>query len=323
VREERSAVTTKGANGEVISSTEESGIRPNTEVRLGAIYALERLAHDDLTMHWPIMETLCAYIRENAGPPMPVPSNIVSALAKSPQLRSKDERAVLSAYRDELASLSVDIQAALSVIGRRGPAQLQYELAQRNDTGAIDGAWCLDLRNCSLIKSNLAGFDLAYAMFDGSALYGASFYNAKLRGARFFKAKLEDVHFSRAQMEGAWLGLAHLEGASLAGAFLQGASLNEARLSGAILGGAVLTDSRLDGADLSNGRGVADAALSAAWGDVATRLPSHSARPENERWVTAEVGSKEWNSHYSNWGLRRKFWLAGGAKQREVKQERL
>jgi ribosomal protein L22 len=50
VREEKSAVTTRDANGAVTSSTEESAIRPNTEVRLGAIYALEKLARDDLEM---------------------------------------------------------------------------------------------------------------------------------------------------------------------------------------------------------------------------------------------------------------------------------
>ena len=42
-------------------------IVPNTEVRLGAIYALERIAQDSERDHWPIMETLCAYVRENAG----------------------------------------------------------------------------------------------------------------------------------------------------------------------------------------------------------------------------------------------------------------
>ena len=41
-------------------------IAPNLEVRLGAIYALERIAQDSARDHIPIMETLCAYIRENA-----------------------------------------------------------------------------------------------------------------------------------------------------------------------------------------------------------------------------------------------------------------
>lgn len=39
---------------------------PNLEVRLGAIYALERIAKDSERDHVTIMEILCAYIRENA-----------------------------------------------------------------------------------------------------------------------------------------------------------------------------------------------------------------------------------------------------------------
>src|SRR3982751_6161439 len=36
---------------------------PNLEVRLGAIYALERIPRDSERDHWPIMEVLCAYVR--------------------------------------------------------------------------------------------------------------------------------------------------------------------------------------------------------------------------------------------------------------------
>ena len=39
---------------------------PNIEVRLGAICALERIAQDSARDHIPVMETLCAYVRENA-----------------------------------------------------------------------------------------------------------------------------------------------------------------------------------------------------------------------------------------------------------------
>ena len=39
---------------------------PNLEVRLGAIYALERIAQDSERDHITIMEILCAYLRENA-----------------------------------------------------------------------------------------------------------------------------------------------------------------------------------------------------------------------------------------------------------------
>src|SRR5712691_8827678 len=40
--------------------------RPNLEVRLGGIYALERIARDSPRDHWTIMEILTAYVRQNA-----------------------------------------------------------------------------------------------------------------------------------------------------------------------------------------------------------------------------------------------------------------
>jgi hypothetical protein len=50
--------------------------KPNLEVRLGGIYALERIAYDSPRDHWTIMEILTAYVRQNArwierrrGPP--------------------------------------------------------------------------------------------------------------------------------------------------------------------------------------------------------------------------------------------------------------
>jgi hypothetical protein len=54
--------------GSASLSEQPSIIVSNIEVRLGAIYALEKIAREDLSMHWPIMETLSAYIRENVGP---------------------------------------------------------------------------------------------------------------------------------------------------------------------------------------------------------------------------------------------------------------
>ena len=37
------------------------------DVRLGAIYALERIARDSRQDHWPVMEILTAYVRERAA----------------------------------------------------------------------------------------------------------------------------------------------------------------------------------------------------------------------------------------------------------------
>lgn len=81
-REITGEITTTAAEGIETLKTDNRAIRPNTEVRLGAIYALEKLAREDLAMHWPIMETLCAYVRGNAGPPSPLDEAVVALLRK-------------------------------------------------------------------------------------------------------------------------------------------------------------------------------------------------------------------------------------------------
>jgi hypothetical protein len=143
-REERKTRVTEEINGVIHGFHDETNTIPNTEVRLGAIYALEKLARDDLEMHWPIMETLCAYIRENTGKPPPLPERIGA-----------------------IDPPSVDVQAALSVIGRRGGIQREYERARREDKTTIASqAWRLDLSKCQLAGANLAGLDFAASRFD-------------------------------------------------------------------------------------------------------------------------------------------------------------
>ena len=68
------------------------------EVRLGAIYALERIARDSERDHWPIMEVLTAYVRQHA------------AWKKDP-LAEKQE--------GQFKPPAPDIQAILTVLGRR------------------------------------------------------------------------------------------------------------------------------------------------------------------------------------------------------------
>ncbi len=58
------------ADGEIMAASGDwqvfSESKPNLEVRIGAILALERLASQNLDVHVQIMEILTAYIRENA-----------------------------------------------------------------------------------------------------------------------------------------------------------------------------------------------------------------------------------------------------------------
>jgi hypothetical protein len=88
--------------------------KPELEVRLGAIYALERIARESKRDHWPIMETLTAYVRTKS--PAQVRAQDTS---QSTQSHSPDE-AAQGTVQNPPTQLAVDIQAVLTVLTRRG-----------------------------------------------------------------------------------------------------------------------------------------------------------------------------------------------------------
>jgi hypothetical protein len=80
-------------------------------VRLGGIYALERIARDSPKDHWTIMEVLTAYVRQHA--PSPPPAKASSGLDDG-----KSETSETSPLKPR-----TDIQAILTVLGRRTVSQ--------------------------------------------------------------------------------------------------------------------------------------------------------------------------------------------------------
>jgi hypothetical protein len=136
----------------------------NLALRLGGIYALERIARDSERDHWPIMEILTAYVREHAPwPPKDIPplADDLSPTEKSPE--GKDPL--------QLKPMP-DIQAILTVLGRRTryfgkgedlPLNLVYT----------------DLRWAVIQLVHLEGADLRRAHLEGADLEGAH-----LEGAR-------------------------------------------------------------------------------------------------------------------------------------------
>jgi len=156
------------------------------EVRLGGIYALERIAWDSEKDHWPIMEVLTAYLRENA--PWP-PENPASSKKNRPWANAKMQgrpqpRKGGTKERAEIpVKLDTDVQAVLSVIGRRNP---------------------------TFAKREKQPLDLAE-----TDLRGADPWKAKLEKAILWKAHLEKAIFCETRLEGAILDEAHLGGHSL------------------------------------------------------------------------------------------------------------
>jgi hypothetical protein len=222
---------------------------PKLQVRLGGIYALERIAHDSERDHQAIMEILTTYIREHAP-----------ATTKSRQTRQeRTDKSALSPRRP-----SADIQAILTVIGRR---QVNYDKANLDLRNA-------DLRGANLSLANLRAADLSGADLSGAVLSGADLSGAVLSGAVLIGADLSGANLFGADLIGAVLIGAHLSGAYLSGADLRLANLSEADLSGANLIGA-----HLSGADLSEARDLTQEQINHSSGNRETQIPKGLEKP--------------------------------------------
>jgi uncharacterized protein YjbI with pentapeptide repeats len=235
-------------------AVEQLGNKDALDVRLGGIYALERLAHDSPERDHPtVVEILSAFIRESSRRPRtpPLEHEAAQATAEKPD--------VAIAQTNAQPRPATDVQAALTVLGR---------LPQRSDVsrGDLSGAW--------LVGAQLANANLSGAKLDGADLSGAQLANANLSGAKLDGAKLSDAQLDEANLWGARLDGADLSGAQLGEADLSGAELRGADLSGAWLRGAKLPGAELGEAELSRaqlgeaklpGAELGEADLSGAW----------------------------------------------------------
>jgi uncharacterized protein YjbI with pentapeptide repeats len=185
---------------------------PNLEVRLGGIYALERIARDSERDHVTVMAILCAYIRENAPAARTGGERLTdsrgdegSAADETFRFTSatlNERRRKLDERLNKIQPPRADIQAALDVIGRRQTKPYSPERADNN--------FIIDLRDVDLRRCKLRGREFDHAMLDNSRLDGADLSEVRMRKA-------------------------FLSGACLDGAVLEGAKLQAADLSGAIL----------------------------------------------------------------------------------------
>jgi uncharacterized protein YjbI with pentapeptide repeats len=208
------------------------------EVVIGGIYSLERIAKDSPKDQWTIMEVLTSYIRKNS----PIPSNIQ-------QLEPEERQKAL----EKLPSVSIPVQAALTVIGRRKVENDQAgdNLAETTNPNKIK---ILDLSRTNLRGAKLNGADLKGANLDGANLNGAKLWVAYLNGANLNGANLNGANLNGANLNGANLNEAYLNEAYLNEANLIRADLNRAKLNGASLNRANLIEANLNRADLNRAK---------------------------------------------------------------------
>ena len=240
--------------------------------RISGIQALGEIAKDSPRYHWQIMEVLAAFVRTNAP-------------------RKEEEEG----YEERSPNISPDIQAALTVIGRRDWNRPIQALDLSNT----------DLRGANLHRANLQGVNLDGANLQEVRLIAANLERATLKranleGVIMHKANLQRANLEEAKLQGADLDMTDLQEADLFSTYLQrtrlrAANLQRARLPGANLQGAFLSDVNwqgaalpgvnLRGADLRRAKNLDSGELEETYGDrkAASSLPENVKAPEY--WV--------------------------------------
>jgi hypothetical protein len=184
-------------------------------VRLGGIYALERLAADSGGYHDTVVEVLCAFVRERGRRDDGTETAEEREQAEQPGAsvgtahRPEDDRLLHTPVRPP-----ADVQAALSVVAR-----------MLEDAQGTAGAVVVDLSS-----ANLAGAELSHAPFARARCQRIDLTKAHASGADFEDASLQDARLRQAVLHRANLKGANLRGADLRGAHLDGADLYEADL---------------------------------------------------------------------------------------------
>lgn len=252
------------------------------DVRIGGIYALERITGDSAKDHPTVMEVLAAFVREHSCEQGSPAADVSGAYAPRRDIRP-------------------DIQAAVTVIGRRDtrrdrrPVNLADATLREVDLGFAD------LTNADLSRVIFAGADLTFAKLTRALLTAADLTGADLTGADLTFANLTGAYLTRADLTRADLTRTDLRNADLSDADLSDADLTGAYLSGAVLTGAYLTQADLTGTDLT-GTDLTGATLSGAY---LTRADLSGADLTNTLWLPAGIVPEGWERDTDSGRLKR------------------
>jgi hypothetical protein len=146
-------------------AVDQLGENDKPQVRVGGVYALERIARDSPADQRAVIDVLVAHIREGR------------ARARSLSLVSE---------------IPIDIAAALQVLGR----------LSRGDEGPIYDLRELDLRGASLSSANFSRCWFDGTQLDDASLIGANLRGAVLEKATLTGAKLTGADLIRADLTG-------------------------------------------------------------------------------------------------------------------------
>lgn len=190
----------------------------NENVRIGGIYALERIGHDSERDR----KTIVSILRTNLyrSEPKPTVTGSTSALIPTFTRTNEVEAALAIALmrlrrpgeRDELASYLIQ---GMSI---EGADLSEAYLVNRWFTGVY------------LAETSFRGSDCREASFQATIIYRADFRNASLQATRFLNADLTEADFRMADLREADFRGAMLDDVDFRGANLRGAKLTGGQL---------------------------------------------------------------------------------------------
>lgn len=223
-------------------SVEQLG-HPSVDVRLGGIFALERVARDSFADRTTVIEILTAFVREHTSSPDPSASGARVPLADP---------------------VSIDVQAALTVIGRRRveetdePLDLSY--TGLHGANLSRGAWR---------RADFSNAELTWCEFKEADLERALFLFSTLKYCRFRRANCRKTVFSfstvyRGAFLGADLSEADFTSADLSHSDFSGDGVRPATLREAGFDDATVEEVDLTGVDLREVKGLTQEQMATA-----------------------------------------------------------
>lgn len=203
-------------------------------IRVGGIFALERIGHDSERDRTTVVNVLTSSLFKELPATDGKPG--------TPNLMAKAEESALM-----IALMRLRRQGETNKLGSYITGNPSFENAD------LHGAYLAEanMTRYALFGANLSQADLSGAILSRALLFGTNFTKANLQHADLTEAELLEAIFSDADLESANLQNADLPDTKFDGATLRSSNLQGAKLEGASLIGADLTNADLTGADLT------------------------------------------------------------------------
>ncbi len=241
--------------------------------RLSGIYLFEKIMNSSIEYHWQIIELLTSYVREkrNISNYLRLDTSELKvfdtiAFYDTDTIFEDGNFARTERIEKRLPKISIekDIQAIISVLGRRKIGFEKEFLQNNSDTESIKNY--IDLSNIYLYKAdfskgNFEWFDFSNSIFNeiicnstkmnnslflktriqNSKLKKSEFVKSNCLGSHFEKSLLEYTNFQFSQCNGAYFNFANCNNADFSNAIVSSSHFNNAWLYGAIFHSTICT----------------------------------------------------------------------------------